>query len=423
MRDAVTSPVGPHEQAADAPDARRRVRDRARGRRPGGAAWGGAPGARASSSRRASAPSRASEAARLDRRRCARARAARRGCSSGLRAHRSSQSFLRSLEVPVAAEARGSRTPRRAPATPAPCLVQQRRRARHAARSARAGRWSRAGERASHAAATASIVASSSGRAMTWRPTGRPLARRRARDADRREPGEARRQRVDVAQVHRERVVRLLAERNAGVGDVGRADDVDLLERLLEVAADERADLLRLQVVRVVVAGGEHERAEQDAALHLGAEARVARRAVHRAQVASRPAPMRAGRSARRRSARGCSTPRPSRARSTSRRRSACAGASPGAAWQPSSSSAAMACADALRRPPGRGPPAKYSSGTPMRSPRTPRPHARLVVVDGRVERRRVARVVPGDDARARAPRRARRSRRGRSGRGSTRTR
>ena len=56
-------------------------------------------------------------------------------------------------------------------------------------------------------------------------------------------------------------------------------------EGVVEVAPDERPHLLRLEVVGVVVAGGEHERAEQDAPLHLGAEPRVARRAVHRAQV------------------------------------------------------------------------------------------------------------------------------------------
>ena len=56
---------------------------------------------------------------------------------------------------------------------------------------------------------------------------------------------------------------------------------------------DERPDLLRLQVVGVVVARGEDEGAEQDAPLHLRAEARVARRAVHRAEV---PLAARAGR-------------------------------------------------------------------------------------------------------------------------------
>ena len=91
-------------------------------------------------------------------------------------------------------------------------------------------------------------------------------------------------------------------------------DDVDALERLLVVAPDQRADLLRLQVVRVVVAGAEHVGAQHDAALHLGAEALLARPAVHRPQIVCAPAAAGAGsRSARRRSARGSSSPRPSR--------------------------------------------------------------------------------------------------------------
>src|SRR5690606_39469446 len=44
---------------------------------------------------------------------------------------------------------------------------------------------------------------------------------------------------------------------------------------------------LRLSVVRVVVPRAEHVRAEQDAALHFSAEAVVARRAVHRDEVAA----------------------------------------------------------------------------------------------------------------------------------------
>ena len=52
---------------------------------------------------------------------------------------------------------------------------------------------------------------------------------------------------------------------------------VDLLEGLLKVARDERAHLLRLDVVGVVVAGREHVGADQDAPAHLRAEARRAR--------------------------------------------------------------------------------------------------------------------------------------------------
>ena len=73
----------------------------------------------------------------------------------------------------------------------------------------------------------------------------------------------------------------------AGVGEVGDEHGVHLLERLLEVLRRiERAHLLRLQVVGVVVAGGQRVGAEHDAALHLGAEALAARL---RSYISSRP--------------------------------------------------------------------------------------------------------------------------------------
>ena len=62
-------------------------------------------------------------------------------------------------------------------------------------------------------------------------------------------------------------------------GRGARADEhVDLLERRGEVALHERAHLLRAAVVGVVVAGAQRVGAEDDAALHLGAEAGLARR-------------------------------------------------------------------------------------------------------------------------------------------------
>ena len=63
---------------------------------------------------------------------------------------------------------------------------------------------------------------------------------------------------------------------NAVVGAVGRDQHVGLLERGGEVARDQRADLLRLAVVGVVVAAGQRVGAEDDAALDLVAEAGVA---------------------------------------------------------------------------------------------------------------------------------------------------
>jgi hypothetical protein len=72
----------------------------------------------------------------------------------------------------------------------------------------------------------------------------------------------------------------------AVVGAVGPEDHIALRERAGEVARDQAADLLRLQVVGVVVAVREHVRADEDAPLHLGAEAFGAGAAVHVDQVA-----------------------------------------------------------------------------------------------------------------------------------------
>ena len=73
---------------------------------------------------------------------------------------------------------------------------------------------------------------------------------------------------------------------NATVGEVGRDQHVELLERGGELVADHRPHLLRLAVERFVVAGRERVRAEHDAALGLVAEALVARLLVHRPDVA-----------------------------------------------------------------------------------------------------------------------------------------
>ena len=83
-------------------------------------------------------------------------------------------------------------------------------------------------------------------------------------------------------QVHRERVVGFSPSWNAASARSARAITSQRSNARVEVAPDERAHLLRLDVVGVVVAGRQRVGAEHDAALHLGAEARVARRLVHR---------------------------------------------------------------------------------------------------------------------------------------------
>ena len=88
--------------------------------------------------------------------------------------------------------------------------------------------------------------------------------------------GQVRGDRRDVVQVHRQRVVELLAELERR-GRRRRGDEhVGLLERGREVALDERADLLRRAVVGVVVARRQRVGAQDDAALDLVAEALAA---------------------------------------------------------------------------------------------------------------------------------------------------
>ena len=86
------------------------------------------------------------------------------------------------------------------------------------------------------------------------------------------------RNRAQIRQVHLERIVHPLTQLECRGRRSRRHEDVDLLEGRLEVALDESADLLRLAVVRVVVAGRQRVGAKDDATLHLGAESGLARR-------------------------------------------------------------------------------------------------------------------------------------------------
>src|SRR5690554_1373112 len=86
---------------------------------------------------------------------------------------------------------------------------------------------------------------------------------------------------VEVGQIPLHRVVGLRAEFPGG-GRANRAGDhVAGLEGVGEVAGDEATQLLRLQVIGVVVAVREYVGADQDAPLDLGAEALAAALAVH----------------------------------------------------------------------------------------------------------------------------------------------
>ena len=78
-----------------------------------------------------------------------------------------------------------------------------------------------------------------------------------------------------------DRVVHPGAERERDRRRGGRDEQVEAgLPQVVEVALDQRPDLLRLEVERVVVAGRQRVRAEHDPALDLGAEAAAAGREV-----------------------------------------------------------------------------------------------------------------------------------------------
>ena len=85
-------------------------------------------------------------------------------------------------------------------------------------------------------------------------------------------PGQVHGHREHIVQIHRDRIVALLAKRKGRSRRCGRQQHVAFLERLLEVAPDQRADLLGAGVVGVVVAGGEHISADQHAPLYFCAE-------------------------------------------------------------------------------------------------------------------------------------------------------
>ena len=146
------------------------------------------------------------------------------------------------------------------------------------------GRRSRPGRTPARAPLGSSVGSSSAG-AVSWIPTGKPGIVQPAGDADGRHPREVRGDREDVVQVHRHRVVGLLADLERGRRRRRRDEHVEALEGALVVADHERAHLLRLAVVRLVVAGRQRVGAEHDPALHLGSEPLPTRREHHRDAV------------------------------------------------------------------------------------------------------------------------------------------
>src|SRR5262245_37955226 len=102
-----------------------------------------------------------------------------------------------------------------------------------------------------------------------------------ARDREPRQSREARRDRQQVARVHRERIGRLVADRERNRRRRRGDDGVEALESFAMLTDEQRANPLRLPVERVVIAGGERVRAEHDPPLRLRPEAGIPRAVEH----------------------------------------------------------------------------------------------------------------------------------------------
>ena len=107
-----------------------------------------------------------------------------------------------------------------------------------------------------------------------------------ARHAHARDSRQIARDRVDIGKIHRHRIVDLLAQLERRERRHRRHDRVHLLERLRVIARHQRPHLLRLQIIRVVVARAQHVGPQHDPPLALRAEPFVARLAIHLLQRA-----------------------------------------------------------------------------------------------------------------------------------------
>src|SRR3954466_3489774 len=86
----------------------------------------------------------------------------------------------------------------------------------------------------------------------------------------RRQSRQRRRDGEDVIEVHLHRIIAFRADGERGGGGGGPEDDIALRERLHEISRDQAADLLRLEVIGVVVALRKNVGADKDAPLHFG---------------------------------------------------------------------------------------------------------------------------------------------------------
>jgi hypothetical protein len=107
---------------------------------------------------------------------------------------------------------------------------------------------------------------------MSCMPTGRPWHQSPTGKASPGTPARLAGRVKDIFQVHRQRVIAVLADRKAVVGRNRRGDDIHLFESPLEIRQDERAHLLRLPVIGIVIPGRQGIGAQHDAPLDLRPE-------------------------------------------------------------------------------------------------------------------------------------------------------
>ena len=124
--------------------------------------------------------------------------------------------------------------------------------------------------------------------ALDLQPDRQAVAVEAAGDRHGRRAREVRGHREDVVQVHRDRIVGLGADRKRRRRRGRTHDHVAASVRAAKVVGDQAAHLLRLQVIRVVVAVRQHVGADENPTLHLGAEAFGARLPVHVGEIGVR---------------------------------------------------------------------------------------------------------------------------------------
>ena len=130
----------------------------------------------------------------------------------------------------------------------------------------------------------ANRVSSSNGLPMSCRPERQALAVLTGGHDDARQTGHVDRHREHVVEIHLHRIrIHLLVADTEGGGRRGRGQDgVDaVVEDGLEIAADQGADLLRLDVIGVVIAGREHIGADHHTPLHFAPKTFGAGHLVH----------------------------------------------------------------------------------------------------------------------------------------------